>query len=103
MVFGEITPKTWATVNADQLAITYAPIISLLMKVLTPIIWFVNLFSSGILKLMGIQNPNQNISMTESELRTIVDVSHEEGVIEEDEKDMINKVFDLGMPKLKML
>lgn len=40
---------------------------------------------------MGIQNPNQNISMTESELRTIVDVSHEEGVIEEDEKDMTIK------------
>ena len=87
--------------NADQLAITYAPIISLLMKVLTPIIWFVNLFSSGILKLMGIQDPNKNISMTESELRTIVDVSHEEGVIEEDEKDMINKVFDLGDAKAK--
>ena len=101
LVFGEITPKTWATVNADQLAITYAPIISLLMKVLTPIIWFVNLFSSGILKLMGIQDPNKNISMTESELRTIVDVSHEEGVIEEDEKDMINKVFDLGDAKAK--
>ena len=101
LVFGEITPKTWATVNADQLAITYAPIISLLMKVLTPIIWFVNLFSSGILKLMGIQDPNKNISMTESELRTIVDVSHEEGVIKEDEKDMINKVFDLGDAKAK--
>ena len=101
LIFGEITPKTWATVNADQLAITYAPIISLLMKVLTPIIWFVNLFSSGILKLMGIQDPNKNISMTESELRTIVDVSHEEGVIEEDEKDMINKVFDLGDAKAK--
>ncbi|WP_444290664.1 HlyC/CorC family transporter [Holdemanella biformis] len=101
LVFGEITPKTWATINADKLALAYAPIILLLMKVLTPVIWFVNLFSSGILKLMGIQNSNKNISMTESELRTIVDVSHEEGVIEEDEKDMINKVFDLGDAKAK--
>ena len=50
---------------------------------------------------MGIQDSNKNISMTESELRTIVDVSHEEGVIEEDEKDMINKVFDLGDAKAK--
>ena len=99
LVFGEITPKTWATINADKIA--YAPIILLLMKVLTPVIWFVNLFSSGILKLMGIQDSNKNISMTESELRTIVDVSHEEGVIEEDEKDMINKVFDLGDAKAK--
>lgn len=101
LVFGEITPKTWATINADKLALAYAPIIIFLMKILTPVIWFVNLFSSGILKLMGIQNSNKNISMTESELRTIVDVSHEEGVIEEDEKDMINKVFDLGDAKAK--
>lgn len=101
LVFGEITPKTWATINADTLAITYAPIISLLMKILTPVIWFVNLFSLAILKLFGIKDPNKNQAMTESELRTIVDVSHEEGVIEEDEKDMINKVFDLGDAKAK--
>lgn len=101
LVFGEITPKTWATINADKLALTYAPIIALLMKVLTPVIWFVNLFSSAILKVLGIQNSNKNQSLTESELRTIVDVSHEEGVIEEDEKDMINKVFDLGDAKAK--
>lgn len=101
LVFGEITPKTWATINADRLALAYAPIISFLMKVLTPVIWFVNLFSSAILKVLGIQNPDQNQSLTESELRTIVDVSHEEGVIEEDEKDMINKVFDLGDAKAK--
>ena len=101
LVFGEITPKTWATINADKLAITYAPAVSLLMKILTPVIWFVNLFSSAILKLMGIKDSDKNQSMTESELRTIVDVSHEEGVIEEDEKDMINKVFDLGDAKAK--
>ena len=101
LVFGEITPKTWATINADKLAIAYAPAVSLLMKILTPVIWFVNLFSSAILKLMGIKDSDKNQSMTESELRTIVDVSHEEGVIEEDEKDMINKVFDLGDAKAK--
>ena len=101
LVFGEITPKTWATINADTLALAYAPIILLLMKVLTPVIWFVNLFSSAILKLLGIQNEKNNPSMTESELRTIVDVSHEEGVIEEDEKEMINKVFDFGDAKAK--
>lgn len=101
LVFGEITPKTWATINADALAIAYAPIISLLMKILTPVIWFVNLFSLAILKILGIKDPDKNQTMTENELRTIVDVSHEEGVIEEDEKDMINKVFDLGDAKAK--
>lgn len=46
LVFGEITPKTLATQNAEKLALLYAPVISLLMKPLTPVIWFINLFSS---------------------------------------------------------
>ena len=95
LVFGEITPKTFATQNAEKLALAYAPIISFLMKILTPVIWFVNLFSDMILKLFHIDRGGRQ-AMTESELRTIVDVSHEEGVIEEDEKEMINNVFDLG-------
>lgn len=95
LVFGEITPKTFATQNAEKLALAYAPIISFLMKILTPVIWFVNLFSDMILKLFHIDRGGRQ-AMTESELRTIVDVSREEGVIEEDEKEMINNVFDLG-------
>lgn len=95
LVFGEITPKTIATQNAEKLALIYGPIILFLMKVLTPVIWFINLFSACILKIFGV-NKKTGPSMTESELRTIVDVSHEEGVIEEDEKEMINNVFDLG-------
>lgn len=65
------------------------------MRILTPVIWFINLFSACILKILGVGKDSRP-SMTESELRTIVDVSHEEGVIEEDEKEMINNVFDLG-------
>jgi putative hemolysin len=101
LVFGEITPKTWATKKADSLCLVYAPIVSFLMKVLTPVIWFVNLFSNAILRVMGIKNSDKNPSMTESELRTIMDVSHEAGVIEEDEKEMINNVVDLGDAKAK--
>lgn len=101
LVFGEITPKTWATKKAESLSLTYAPLILFLMNVLTPVIWFVNLFSSAILKIMGVNNSDKNPSMTESELRTIMDVSHEAGVIEEDEKDMMNNVVDLGDAKAK--
>lgn len=95
LVFGEITPKTIATQNAEKLALAYGPVILLLMRILTPVIWFINLFSACILKILGVGKDSRP-SMTESELRTIVDVSHEEGVIEEDEKEMINNVFDLG-------
>lgn len=100
LVFGEITPKTIATQNAEKLALWYAPIISFLMKILTPVIWFINLFSDCILKIFHIDR-NAKQAMTESELRTIVDVSHEEGVIEQDEKEMINNVFDLDEIKAK--
>ena len=96
LVFGEITPKTLATKNSEKLALLFGPIIMFLMKILTPVIWFVNLFSQLIIRLLGANNNGNGASMTESELRTIVDVSHEEGVIEKDEKEMINKVFDLG-------
>lgn len=95
LVFGEITPKTLATRNAEKLALIYAPIISFLMKVLTPVIWFINLFSNLVLKILGVKDAQDSNAMTESEIRTIVDMSHEEGIIEEDEKDMINNVFDL--------
>ena len=101
LVFGEITPKTWATKKAESLSLAYAPIIMLLMNVFTPVIWFVNLFSNLLLKLLGVKSSDKNPSMTESELRTIMDVSHEAGVIEEDEKDMMNNVVDLGDAKAK--
>lgn len=56
LVFGEITPKTLATRSAEKLALAYAPTISILMKVLTPVIWFINLFSTMILRLLGVRS-----------------------------------------------
>lgn len=101
LIFGEITPKTMATQKAEKMALAYAPIIKFLMTILTPVIVFINGFSSIILKLLGADKDGNKPSMTASELRTIVDVSHEEGIIEDDEKEMINKVFDLGDAKAK--
>ena len=83
------------------MALFYAGIISFLMTVLTPIIVVINFVSKIILKLFRIDMNKSTQRMTENELRTIVDVSHEEGVIETDEKEMINNVFDLGDAKAK--
>lgn len=94
LVFGEITPKTIATRSPEKFALAYAPVILAIMKVLTPVIWFINLFSSMILRLLGYKNDQKNASFTESELHTILDVSHEEGVIETEERDLIRNVFD---------
>lgn len=101
LLFGEITPKTMASIHAEKMALLYAPIIHVFMKLMTPVVYIINGLSGAVLFLLRI-NPNQkNDQMTETELRTIVDVSHEDGVIEEEEKEMIYNVFDLGDAKAK--
>lgn len=96
LIFGEITPKSMATINALKLSLFYSKIIYGLMFILTPFIYIINLMSNIILRMLRI-DPNAKVnSITETELRTIVEVSHEEGVIEKEERQMINNVFDFG-------
>ena len=96
LIFGEITPKNYATINAERLTLRYIPVIKILMTIMTPVIFIINLFSRGVMRLMRVDPDAASKAMTEEELRTIVDVSHEDGVIESDEKEMIYNVFDLG-------
>ena len=96
LLFGEITPKTWAMINSDKISLAYSGIIYRLMQVLTPVIFVVDKLANGVLRLLHI-DPNKRMSqMTESELRTYVDVSHEDGVIESEEREMIYNVFDFS-------
>ena len=101
ILFGEITPKTMATLHAEKMSLAYAPVIHLYMKIMTPVIILINGLSSGILFILRVDPNARTDMMTESELRTIVDVSHEDGVIESDEKEMIYNVFDLGDARAK--
>ena len=94
LVFGEISPKTIANSN-ESMALAYSHIIYWLTVILTPVIFLVNTVSGFLCKLLGAEM-NPSPTMTELELRTIVDVSHEDGVIEEEEKEMINNVVDFG-------
>lgn len=96
IIFGEIIPKTVASLHAESLSLKYAPVIKFIMTVLTPVIFILNVFSSFILKIFRVNVNLNSTSITEDELRTIVGVSQEEGIIEEDEMDMINNVFDFG-------
>ena len=96
LVFGEITPKTMATYSAEKISLKVARYIYFLMTVLTPVIFLVNLLSGVVLKLCGVNTEEKRESITEDELRTIVEVSHEEGVLETEEKKMITNVFDFG-------
>lgn len=101
LIFGEISPKTAATLYADTFALAYAPVIRGLMTVLTPVIYIIDKLAGVVLKLLGLDQKNMNQAITEEELRTFVDVSHEDGVIEQEEKEIINNLFDFGESKVK--
>ena len=96
LVFGEITPKTISTLSSESISLKYAPFIYTLMWVLTPVIFLVNQLSMLVLRLLRVDPNKKPESITEDELRTIVEVSHEEGVIQMEEKKMIANVFDFG-------
>lgn len=101
LIFGEITPKTVATIHSEKIALAYAYPINFIMIIITPISIVINALSRGILFLLRVDPDAKANAMTENELRTIVDVSHEDGVIESEEKEMIYNVFDLGDAKAK--
>ncbi len=96
LIFGEITPKTIATIHSEKLSLKYSKAIYFLTVIMTPIIYIIDKVS--LLALMALRvNPKAKSSViTEDELRTIVEVSHEEGVIESDERRMITNVVDFG-------
>lgn len=96
LIFGEITPKNLATLYNEKFALFYAMPIYILSLILTPVIWILDKVCNGIYWILRIDKNGANKQMTESDLRTIVNVSHEDGVIEGEEKEMITNVVDFG-------
>jgi len=90
-----------ATIKADSMSLTVAAPIGLLMKILTPVIFIINKLSLGLMFLLHVNIKDAQKKMTEEELRTIVDVSQENGVIEHEERDMIHNLFDFGDAEAK--
>ena len=96
LIFGEISPKTLATLHAERLAMAYSGIILALMTVLTPVITVINWLSVQFLRLLRVDAKKNKNEITEEDLKTIVDVSHESGVIESEEREIIHNVFDFS-------
>ena len=95
LIFGEIVPKTIARRKSDEMALSFAPIINIIIIVLFPIVFIIEKFSKFILFILG-QSKDDSNTITESELRSYVDVSKEDGVIESDEHQIISNVFDFS-------
>ena len=101
LIFGEITPKTLATIHSEKLSLLYAYPIHFIKIVVTPISFVINILARVIFFILRVDPNAKPETITEEELRTMVDVSHESGVIEEEEREMIKNVFDLGDAKAK--
>lgn len=95
LIFGEIIPKNAAMAYSEKLALFYAGIIAGLMKLMTPLIFIVDKLAGALMKLFRIDMVKRT-AMTETELRTYVEVSHEDGVIESEEREIIYNVFDFS-------
>jgi CBS domain containing-hemolysin-like protein len=96
LIFGSILPKTISTIYPEKVAFAIAGPIYLITKLLTPLVFILNKFCNGIMKLFHIDLDAKTSTVTEIELRNMLDFSHEEGVIESEERRMITNVVDFG-------
>lgn len=96
LIFGEITPKTLASQNSEQISLRVASPIFIISKMLKPVVIITTTISKFFIKLLGGKSDSNKPFITEDELKTMVDVSEEEGILKSEEKDMIHNVFQFG-------
>ena len=96
LIFGEITPKTISANNPEKASLVVAKPIKFFVTILTPIVWIFNIITKVIFKLFGVDDKGVKPFITEEELKSMVNVSHEEGLLEMEEREIINNVFEFG-------
>ena len=100
-LFGEITPKTLAQYNNVKISLLYVDVVRFLVFILTPLVFIINKISHAIFWILRMDTSNSGKAITEDELITMVNVSEEEGVIEDKEKEMITNVVDFGDSRVR--
>ena len=95
IIFGEIVPKSFASMNSEKMSLIYAKPVYMLANILYPLSFLFDKLSGALMGLFQTDG-QERPAITENELRTILDLSHEEGVIETVERKMITNVVDFG-------
>ena len=96
LVFGEVTPKTYSSHNPEKVAIRLGRPIELLSHVLFPILKVLNIITGFIIRLFGGDISGSRALVSEEEIKTLVDVGEEAGILERNEREMINSIFEIG-------
>lgn len=94
LVFGELVPKRLAMQNAEKLALGMSALISVIARIFAPLVWALTASTNGVLRLLGVDPNAEDEVVSEEEIRMMVDVGKEKGVIDEDEKSIIQNVFE---------
>lgn len=101
LIFGEITPKNIAIDYTEEIVLFIAPIMNVFVKIFSPVVWILTNFTNGLLHLFGLNKQEKKPLITEEELKTIVEVSSQEGVLESDEKEIIDNIFEYSDMRVK--
>ncbi len=101
LIFGEITPKALAAQKSEKISLIVARPISILAYLLSPIVFVFTQIAGFFMQIMGCERSANLPSITEEELKSMVNLGEEEGVIEDHEKTMICNVFDFGDQLIK--
>jgi putative hemolysin len=92
LIFAEVTPKSLAIRHAEAISLRAAPVVDLLSRVLRPVLWFITLVARAVTGGRAAHAPY----LTEEELMTVLHFSEEQGVIEEEEREMIHGIIEIG-------
>ena len=95
ILFGELIPKRIALMNPERIAKLVARPIKILSIISYPVVWFLSFLNSGIFKILNIK-PHTDNQVTEEEIKAMINEGSQSGTIEEEEKDIIERVFHLG-------
>jgi putative hemolysin len=96
LVACEITPKTLALQRAEKVALRMARLVATATLVMRPVVYLLTVVTRLILRMMGAKAQVRGPFVTEEELKMLVSVGEEEGVLEEEEREMIHGIFEMG-------
>ncbi|NLN15338.1 MAG: HlyC/CorC family transporter [Tissierellia bacterium] len=96
LIFGEITPKTLAAQHSEKISLKISAFVQIVTYLVTPISFILTKVTNLLVRILGGEVDESQPSITQEELKTLVSVSHKEGVLEGEERDMIYNVFDFG-------
>ena len=94
LVLGELVPKKIAMQKSEKMAFMAAPVLTFVAAATRPVVKFLSLSTNGVLRIMGIDPHADEETVTEEEIRMMVDVGGEKGVIEDSQKEMIDNIFE---------